>query len=131
MKDLDMELKDGATPAEDFHNDETPNIWALPDEENAAAVETSEEELEKPSFLRRLRGSRKDKTAEPEAAEVKADDDEDEPAYPFGNPDDYSDDNASSASSDDDDVKTEDAADDKTEEPAAKDAGSHDKDSDK
>ncbi|HVS79275.1 MAG TPA: cell division protein FtsZ [Candidatus Saccharimonadales bacterium] len=58
MKDLDMDLQEG-TAAEDFHSDETPNIWALPDETNAPAEET-EEELEKPSFLRRLtkRGGR-------------------------------------------------------------------------
>jgi cell division protein FtsZ len=52
MKDLDMELKD-TTPAADFHSDETPNIWALPDEDSPSA-EVSEDELEKPSFLRRL-----------------------------------------------------------------------------
>jgi cell division protein FtsZ len=52
MKDLDLDLKD-TTPAEDFHSEETPNIWALPDEQTAAAAE---DELEKPSFLRRLRG---------------------------------------------------------------------------
>ncbi|MBX4197494.1 hypothetical protein KW801_02985, partial [Candidatus Saccharibacteria bacterium] len=52
LKDLDMELKE-ATPAEDFHSDETPNIWALPDEENVAP-EDREAELDKPSFLRRL-----------------------------------------------------------------------------
>jgi cell division protein FtsZ len=60
MKDLDMELKE-ATPAEDFHSDETPNIWALPDDETAGGAEVSEDELEKPSFLRRLtkRGGKK------------------------------------------------------------------------
>ena len=52
MKGLDMELKD-ATPAEDFHSEDTPNIWALPDEDTPGA-ESSDEELEKPSFLRRL-----------------------------------------------------------------------------
>jgi cell division protein FtsZ len=53
MKDLDMELKD-TTPAEDFHSDETPNIWALPDDEAESSKELTEDELEKPSFLRRL-----------------------------------------------------------------------------
>jgi len=53
MKDLDMELKE-PTPAEDFHSEETPNIWALPDDETAEAKEITEDELEKPSFLRRL-----------------------------------------------------------------------------
>ena len=57
MKDLDMELKDDNLPAEDFHSDETPNIWALPDDNDTsgkAAAESAEDELEKPSFLRRL-----------------------------------------------------------------------------
>jgi cell division protein FtsZ len=58
MADLDMDLKD-TSPAEDFHSDDTPNIWALPDEENAAGEETAEDELEKPSFLRRLTKRRK------------------------------------------------------------------------
>jgi cell division protein FtsZ len=53
MKDLDMELKE-PTPAEDFHSEETPNIWALPDESGDKAAIASEDELEKPSFLRRL-----------------------------------------------------------------------------
>lgn len=51
MKDLDMDLKED-TAAEDFHSDDTPNIWALPDEETIAGP--AEDELEKPSFLRRL-----------------------------------------------------------------------------
>jgi cell division protein FtsZ len=54
MEGISMELQDDSTPAEDFHSDETPNIWALPDEEKTAGEETTEEELEKPSFLRRL-----------------------------------------------------------------------------
>ena len=58
MADLDMDLKD-ASPAEDFHSEDTPNIWALPDEENGAAAEAAEDELEKPSFLRRLTKRRK------------------------------------------------------------------------
>jgi cell division protein FtsZ len=53
MQDLDMELKE-PTPAEDFHSEETPNIWALPEDE--AKAETDEDELDKPSFLRRLTG---------------------------------------------------------------------------
>lgn len=53
LQDLNVNL-DEPTPAEDFHSEETPNIWALPEDEKAA--EESEEELDKPSFLRRLRG---------------------------------------------------------------------------
>jgi hypothetical protein len=62
MKDLDMELKDDNLPAEDFHSEETPNIWALPDEGSPVSAESAEDELEKPSFLRRLtkRGGKAD-----------------------------------------------------------------------
>jgi cell division protein FtsZ len=83
LKDLDMELKD-ATPAEDFHSEETPNIWALPDEQ-AATAEDSEDELEKPSFLRRLTkrgGKQPDLTDFGQIADEPADDKpkEDKPA---------------------------------------------------
>ena len=53
LQDLNVNL-DEPTPAEDFHSEETPNIWALPEDEKTA--EQAEEELDKPSFLRRLRG---------------------------------------------------------------------------
>ena len=60
MAGIDMDLKDdAATAAEDFHSEETPNIWALPEEEDDKTKEAREEkeaELEKPSFLRRLTG---------------------------------------------------------------------------
>ncbi len=66
MAGIDMELKDeAASHAEDFHSEETPNIWALPDEENGGSeeIKADEDELERPSFLRRLTG-RKDKAAD-------------------------------------------------------------------
>src|SRR5581483_8891056 len=59
MAGIDMELKDeAAAHAEDFHSEETPNIWALPDDENVATADEQpdEDELDKPSFLRRLTG---------------------------------------------------------------------------
>ncbi len=59
LQDLDVNLED-TSPAEDFHSDETPNIWALPDEEKAEAAD--EDELDKPSFLRRLTGRSGKKT---------------------------------------------------------------------
>lgn len=61
MKDMDMDLeKEGHT--EDFHKEETPNIWAMPDEEGAQPPKQAEEdELDKPSFLRRLTGRDKKK----------------------------------------------------------------------
>jgi len=92
LQDLDMGLKDDNLPAEDFHSEETPNIWALPDENGAAAAETAEDELEKPSFLRRLtkRGSNTDNIDltsfgddEPKTHSPKSNDDEDDPANPL------------------------------------------------
>lgn len=63
MNNLDMNLDDQTTDAHDFHSDETPNIWALPDEENLSSADHLEDELDKPSFLRRLK---KRVTKEPE-----------------------------------------------------------------
>ena len=58
--DLDMELKeDDADQASDFHSDETPNIWGLPDDTNDSHKDQAEEEaneLDEPSFLRRAFG---------------------------------------------------------------------------
>jgi len=112
MNNLDMELKDSdTTAAEDFHSDETPNIWALPSEEESQDKKEvkDEDELEKPSFLRRLgrRGGRIEKKAEedkdtkPEDGKDKAD----EPEYPFGSdtPDNTKDDQKDES---DDDTKT-------------------------
>lgn len=82
MKDLDMDL-DGNTPAggdasaHDFHNDTPmPNIWTMdhPDDTQANNVvdgdqaKDEEAELEKPSFLRRLkkRGGKEKPTTEDE-----------------------------------------------------------------
>jgi cell division protein FtsZ len=63
MKDIDMEIKEPIdTGAEDFHGDDTPavNIWALSgsdDEKEQSSSQTAnddaQEELDKPSFLRR------------------------------------------------------------------------------
>lgn len=72
MKDLDMDLDHppagGDGSAHDFHNDTPmPNIWTMdhPDEDPQAGLDETERkdeeaELEKPSFLRRLK-KRKDK----------------------------------------------------------------------
>ena len=96
MKDIDMDLHDDEDEEEEFHSDKPmPNIWALdshPDEkkddekEEEKPAEKSvpnlfgtdandEDELEKPSFLRRLKRRRQDekstenedKTDKPEA----------------------------------------------------------------
>ena len=60
MADLDMDISEPVeTTAEDFHNDETPNIWTLTDDVNGPAGDgESEEDLERPSFLRRAFGIR-------------------------------------------------------------------------
>ncbi len=60
MSGLDMDISEPAeTTAEDFHNEETANIWALSDDVNGPPQDDSsaidEEDIERPSFLRRLR----------------------------------------------------------------------------
>jgi cell division protein FtsZ len=87
IADIDMELKD-QSPAADFHSDETPNIWALPDEENTAAAGEGEDELERPSFLRRLRGRRSAEDEEGNVIKPDTDAADDSLSYPFGAPDD-------------------------------------------
>lgn len=77
IQDIDMDLGTDQTKdsgADEFHKEPAvPNIWALdheeggsqekPDDSNDRAVEsTEEEELAKPSFMRRLRKRRGDKT---------------------------------------------------------------------
>jgi cell division protein FtsZ len=67
MADLDMELKEPShvNSVQDFHSDsDTPNIWALSDAGNGPGGDSQdnqdENELDKPSFLRRFkrRGSK-------------------------------------------------------------------------
>lgn len=65
MDDINMDIKeDDDTKSSDFHDEETPNIWALPDDNSGAGHEEDrqDEELDKPSFLRRLtkRGQKQD-----------------------------------------------------------------------
>lgn len=93
LADIDMKLDDEDQPAADFHRDETtmPNIWAINDDDDAAgksddtdkatddgkddeqgaddhglSSSSLDDDLEKPSFLRRL--SRRHKTEEDEKA---------------------------------------------------------------
>ncbi len=73
MEGIDMEIKEEASAtAQDFHNDDTPNIWALTGEDDddkdkeAAAAKEESDELDKPSFLRRhlkIGGSKKSSDA--------------------------------------------------------------------
>jgi cell division protein FtsZ len=104
MRGIDMDLKDeGSSAAEDFHSDETPNIWALPSgEEEEKKEEADEDELEKPSFLRRLSKKRPgaskaddkadDKDKQKDDKSSSSDNSAHEPSYPFGAADDKSDD---------------------------------------
>jgi cell division protein FtsZ len=74
IQDINMDLDDKPEPAVnmgDFHNDQPmPNIWALDHQEDQKADESPagdtvpapEEELEKPSFLRRFRKRNADKS---------------------------------------------------------------------
>jgi len=70
MEGIDMELQQQTeSAATDFHNDSPmPNIWAINDEDEARTEENAakpvvsnheEDELERPSFLRRLRSRNK------------------------------------------------------------------------
>lgn len=79
MKNIDMNLKDEVEEhAKEFHSDEVPNIWTLgsSDEENLSQKDQKEEdedELDKPSFLRRFR-RRKAKAASDGDSDDKTDD---------------------------------------------------------
>lgn len=70
INDMDMEIPESTdTMAEDFHNDETPNIWSLSDDVNGPSqddgtTDTDDDaEIERPSFLRRFK--RRSQDAEP------------------------------------------------------------------
>ncbi len=71
MADLDMDLKEKAEEeAHEFNRDETPNIWALPDEDSPKDETEDKDELDKPSFLRRLTRRRaKEEAGVPEPAD--------------------------------------------------------------
>lgn len=61
MAGINMDLKQDSGATHDFHSDETPNIWSIPDEQNMSTEdEFQDKEINKPSFLRRL-GFKKDK----------------------------------------------------------------------
>jgi cell division protein FtsZ len=112
MAGIDMDLKDKPSAAEDFHSEDTPNIWALQDEDSPEKTEQAEDELERPSFLRRLRSRRHDESDETEAT-TQPDDNQNSPDYPFGLPDDDTNDDSNNSDSDDDsaDGHGQDAAD--------------------
>lgn len=83
MADINMDLKDEGRDDDHFHDDSVPNIWSLSDEENTSE-EVQDEELEKPSFLRRLRRRKQksdhddsdDRAGDEPSGQVMADDDE-------------------------------------------------------
>ncbi len=80
---IDMDLKEGeeTTDIHDFHNEDTPNIWTLHDEENASGKDQVEEEdeLDKPSFLRRFtrRGPKSDDNTTDDTEDDDNNDDDD------------------------------------------------------
>lgn len=88
MAGIDMELKDSEEESDihDFHKDDsTPNIWAIHDEENSSEKENAEgededDELDKPSFLRRFtsRRSRDDADKKDETDDDEDDDNEED-----------------------------------------------------
>jgi cell division protein FtsZ len=72
MANINMELDEGDTDAHDFHKDEeTPNIWSLGEDEKNEAE--TDEELEKPSFLRRFTARRRPADEDDEDSDDKKD----------------------------------------------------------
>lgn len=67
IADLDMNLKEPAeedSGMHEFHKEDTPNIWALSDDtSDSLTPSTEDDELEKPSFLRRFKRKSKDASA--------------------------------------------------------------------
>jgi len=66
MSDIDMSLTSEHEASEDFHSESGQNIWTLGDDsdhktEQSVVSSMEEDELSKPSFLRRLKKTRKDK----------------------------------------------------------------------
>jgi cell division protein FtsZ len=83
MADIDMEIKEPAqTAAEDFHSDETPNIWALGDDEDSESrlKLDDDDEFDRPSFLRRRLkiGRKKDDSQSDDDADGGSSDSDDE-----------------------------------------------------
>jgi cell division protein FtsZ len=52
---IDMNLQKEDEDLHDFHKDDVPNIWALGDDDNDKPTVEDEDELDKPSFLRRFK----------------------------------------------------------------------------
>ncbi len=84
MHDLDMDLTaegQEASGADEFHKEPTvPNIWALERDEERddrssqpAAVDDEDDELAKPSFMRRFRRKRGEKNDKPETGQKNKD----------------------------------------------------------
>jgi hypothetical protein len=77
--DMDLKDQDEGSDVHDFHkdDDDTPNIWALHDENQSAESDETDEELDKPSFLRRF--TRRSKAGSEEEDDVQPSDDKEEP----------------------------------------------------
>jgi cell division protein FtsZ len=87
MSDIDMSLEDNKEAANDFHSDHVPNIWTIEDDHDEKEEEKksdtdsgrvvtpdddADDELEKPSFLRRL--AKRHKTNPDQSSDDKGDD---------------------------------------------------------
>jgi cell division protein FtsZ len=72
---IDMTLQKEDEDLHDFHKDDVPNIWALGDDDNGKLIDEDEDELDKPSFLRRFKRRKKEEDEETE--ESKKDEDKD------------------------------------------------------
>ncbi|MBA3757945.1 cell division protein FtsZ [Candidatus Saccharibacteria bacterium] len=79
MADIDMNLKEPVSESSDLHDfnkDDTPNIWSLSDNGSSdpATQPNIDEELEKPSFLRRFKRKAKNESDNQTTQEIQPND---------------------------------------------------------
>jgi cell division protein FtsZ len=91
---IDMNLQKEDQDLHDFHKDDVPNIWSLGDEDNGSMLDSDEDELDKPSFLRRFKRRTRKEDEEDDAGEASPPDRADEPAEEDGNSEDADEDPA-------------------------------------
>jgi hypothetical protein len=89
-----MNLQKEDQDLHDFHKDDVPNIWSLGDEDNGSMLDSDEDELDKPSFLRRFKRRTRKEDEEDDAGEASPPDRADEPAEEDGNSEDADEDPA-------------------------------------
>jgi cell division protein FtsZ len=91
---IDMNLQKEDQDLHDFHKDDVPNIWSLGDEDNGSMLDSDEDELDKPSFLRRFKRRTRKEDEEDDAGEASPSARADEPAEEDGNSEDADEDPA-------------------------------------